>query len=229
MQFDSNLRFGTTDFNPTMRKRWKRLCAKLLDLRKTLALQICQACGMGIMDKEAYMGYIQDKPKAFAKNDGNESCPKSAAPKYQQQLQQDCHHLEFKRYGNRHGSFAMCLMKCQNRWKWEGTGWKLHGCSSKLSLPLPSFLTTVDGSIPAPASHSDQLCLEALSSKAKARPGRHAKRETLRMSASRRPRPASVTPSVAGHQLQEDELQDFDLEMTEDVLSLYSWSAAESS
>ena len=203
------------DFNPVVRKRWKRLSAKLLDFGKNLAVQLFQAFRLGVMDKKTYMNYLQEKDNAPVKNRGTKASAKTAAQEHQQNLQRDCQHLEVKRHGNRHGSYATCL-RCKARWLWDGTGWKLHGCSSRLLLPLPSFLTTVDGSIQAPASQADYLPLKALASKAKPKPGSGTRQPKTRS------RPPSMTSSAAGHLLREEELQDVDQDM--DLLSLYSWS-----
>lgn len=50
----------------------------------------------------------------------------SATEIYTARAQAECSHPEFKRHGNRRGSFATCA-KCMARWRWDDTAWRQHG------------------------------------------------------------------------------------------------------
>ena len=77
--------------------------------------------------------------------------------------QSDCQHPEWRRYGNKSGSFSQCLL-CHQVRKWNTSleKWELAGkpSSRKSSLPVPSSSNT----LPAPP--------RSTTSKARARPQR---------------------------------------------------------
>lgn len=143
------------DFNPELRKRWKRLTKKLLELAKDVPLHLRQATRLGLIKNAHYQSYLDDD-EVKGKNKSKSRARKelTAAETHRQKLQETCTHLQFRRHGNTHGSFATCLT-CKARW--VGAGWKLDGSCSKSSLPLPSFSTTMDGSIPSPPSCSQNI------------------------------------------------------------------------
>ena len=119
-------------YDPEVRKRWKHLCGKLLMLSVTALLHFRQAARLGLIPYDDYENYLKnpEKMKDKKKKPGTSSQlhKPSATDTYQNQLQAQCPHREFKRHGNKHGSFATCVT-CKARWVWVGTGWKLHGCS----------------------------------------------------------------------------------------------------
>ena len=157
-------------YDPVLRQRWKHLCRRLHHLARAAVVHVYQAKRLGVLSAKGYKN-ITDKDETTDDPKKKEKMPQrrakastAARPKtassaaassstpakaYHVKYQTECPYPTFKRHGNRHGSFATCTA-CMARWKWDGRGWKQHGSSSKLSLPLPSFLTTVDGSIKPP-------------------------------------------------------------------------------
>lgn len=204
-------RCTTMDFNLKyleVQKQWKRLSRKLLGLQRTALLNLQQASRLGLMPKPR--DYYQDKDDVKDKSGYKKPSP---AATHQKQLQESCDHKEFKRHGNRHGSFATC-QRCHARWKWEGTGWKLHGCCSKLSLPLPSSLTVVDGSIPHPGFQAQHLPLSKLTPKMKAVPT--SSMDPPPPQGTRRCRAPSMTSSAGGHMKTAGQMPEVDFEMEEE-------------
>ncbi|CAK9028994.1 unnamed protein product [Durusdinium trenchii] len=157
-------------YDPVLRQRWKHLCRRLHHLARAAVVHVYQAKRLGVLSAKDYKN-ITDKDETTDDPKNKEKMPQrrakastaarsktassaaasssTPAKAYHVKNQTECPHPTFKRRGNRHGSFATCTARMA-RWKWDGRGWKQHGSSSKLSLPLPSFLTTVDGSIKPP-------------------------------------------------------------------------------
>ena len=192
-----------------VKKRWQHLSRRLLQLAKVVFIHLRQATRLGMMPEHLYQNYLEDKEPQKPK-------PPTAAEMHQMRLQQTCTHQEFRRYGNGRGSFAMCI-RCKARWRWEETGWKLHGSSCKSSLPLPSSSTTLDGSIPPPSFEAAHLPLQGSQPKSKSTPRLTQGYLPTSTTGRTRSRAPSMTSSAAGHMLRdENQMQECDFEMPEE-------------
>ena len=221
--------------------RWRHLVTRLLEVVTQAWLTLHTAQQLNILDKDVtkqehpqVLGAMS-KAKAKAKQRSQKSTGKQEAEAYQQSLMDQCSHMTFKRHGNRHGSFATC-QSCKARWKWEDGGWRLHGGSSNYSLPLPSFLTTTDGSIKPPEQPAHPSMMDYFAQyHAQAPPAASSQMpyppQVLQSAGPapsqptgirimevdkqtwHRQRPLSMTSSAAGHGRRVEEMQDMDTVM----------------
>ena len=179
----------------------------------TAVLHLRQASRLGLIPEAIYQNYLDSKD---VQQKPPKQKPPSAAQLHRMRLQETCTHQEFRRYGNGRGSFAACV-RCQARWRWEETGWKLYGSSCKSSLPLPSSSTTLDGSIPPMSFEAVHLPLQGSQPKQKSAPKLTQGYLSTTRTGMTRSRAPSMTSSAAGHMARnETEMEDCDFLMPEE-------------
>ena len=97
--------------NQVVKKRWRHLSRRLLQLAKAVIIHLRQATRLRIMPEDVYQSYLEDK-ETHAKP--RKPKPPSAAEIHLKKLQETCTHQEFRRHSNARGSFAACL-RCKAR------------------------------------------------------------------------------------------------------------------